>query len=171
MKFFSKPVITKCEFQKLFVTNSSLIRLRIAIAGWGEIYIDSIDHPEWKGVKRKFWGAKITTFLVPKNSIIKVKCSNLLGSTVQCYRSPNNNNKLSIVRPPAPPAIEFNSLPEPFFIRAPLISLNASNGLVFEPKIIEDTKLRISLELNKMPEPSIEHHLLKPVYPESLIKF
>jgi hypothetical protein len=180
MQYLSKPIIDKCEFQKVFISNGFLTRLRLTVSGWGNIHIRSIKHSDWVGVKKSFFGEQRTIiFLVPKDSIIRVKCNNIFGSTIFNYKSSKPNPKLQVQLPDSPAELTFNQFPNlelisaPFMLIKPTILIDEKQGSSLGCIYKNDAELEDVLPRYKsgsIPEAKIKRNLLKAVFPENSIK-
>ena len=115
MRFFSKPLIEKCEMQSIFICSGKLMRIRFTVTGWGALNVLSSEHPQWPGVKKKFFGAStVLTMLVPIDANISVKCSNIFGSYLKYYFTPNINPSLLLKETVRPESFKFTYTQYPF---------------------------------------------------------
>jgi len=101
MKLFKKTIIERCEFLRKINLDGDLARLRLVTDGWGILTISSEMHPNWVGIK-KFITRKDneSIFLVPKNSLITVRVTNLFGATKKYFKSPNPDYKFKKIPQP-----------------------------------------------------------------------
>jgi hypothetical protein len=128
MKYFSKPAIKLCKFQKNINLDGNLTPLILALEGWGLLKISSYEHPNWIGIKKIILkDNQSLTFLVPKNSIINIEFYNTLGNTKNYYKSPGPN--YAFKKPPKPLTVKLKKL-QIDGLKNPSFKINYSKQIV-----------------------------------------
>jgi hypothetical protein len=128
MKYFSKPAIKLCKFQKNINLDGDLTPIKLELEGWGLLKISSYEHPDWIGIKKIILkNNQSLTFLVPKNSIINIEFYNALGNVKSYYRSPGPN--YAFKRPPKPSTVKLKKLLIED-LKKPLFKINYSKQIV-----------------------------------------
>lgn len=166
MPILGRPSLQRVEFQKVFIVNGSLTRMRFFVSGWGKVMVKSISHSEWSGVSKRFFSKKnVFTVLVPQDSVIEIYCSNFFGSHIKHFRSPRSKSQMRITQIPKPESIIFSQ-------KAEIVhdtELNANFQIDYKKKISYSLTSPPAVNVG-LPKSDIELSLLRPIYKENLIK-